>query len=106
MKDVNLFRDIDDSWITTSQLLTLLEKVKAADAQVLYIHSAMAFGMPNLSLGRQGLLGQLYEVVWSLGVPTVCVPAFTFSFCNGESYCVQTSASKMGAFNEYIRRLP
>jgi aminoglycoside 3-N-acetyltransferase len=106
MKDVNLFRDIDDSWITTSQLLTLLEKVKAADASVLYVHSAIAFGMPNLSLGRQGLLERLYEVVCSLGVPTVCVPVFTFSFCNGESYCVQTSASKMGAFNEYIRRLP
>jgi aminoglycoside 3-N-acetyltransferase len=106
MQDVNLFRDIDGSWITTSHILALLEKVKAAEARVLYIHSAITFGAPDLNLSRKELLARLYEVVSALGVPTICVPTFTFSFCNGQDYCVQTSASKMGAFNEYIRRLP
>jgi len=106
MQDVNLFRDTDGSWITTSHLLALLEQVKAADAGILYIHSAITFGTPDPALNRKELLARLHEVVSALGVPTICVPTFTFSFCNGQDYCVQTSASKMGAFNEYIRRLP
>ena len=36
----------------------------------------------------------------------MCVPTFTFSFCNRQHYCVPTSASKMGAFNEFVRRVP
>jgi len=106
MQNVNLFRDTDGSWITTSHLLALLEKVKAAEARILYIHSAITFGAPDPALSRKELLAHLYEVVSALGVPTICVPTFTFSFCNGQDYCVQTSASKMGAFNEYIRRMP
>jgi len=46
------------------------------------------------------------DTLLELGVPTLCVPTFTFSFCNGVSYDVNQSRSKMGVFNEYIRRLP
>lgn len=106
MREVNLFQDSTGSWITTSDLLALLDKVGAADARVLYIHSGISFGKPDLGLRRHDLLAILYDVVTSLGVPAICVPTFTFSFCNGQNYNVQTSASKMGAFNEYIRRLP
>ena len=106
MKDVNLFRSPDGAWITTTQVLSALEKVKAHEARVLYMHTGLTFGPPNLELGRQELLAALYEVIRSLGVPTLLVPTFTFSFCNGENYNVQTSRSKMGALNEYIRKLP
>lgn len=106
MKDINLFRTRDGCWITSSEILEILEKVKAPDAKVLYMHSGLTFGLPNPELGRQALLGQIYEMITSLGVPTLCVPTFTFSFCNGDPYCIQTSRSKMGALNEYIRKLP
>jgi aminoglycoside 3-N-acetyltransferase len=106
MKDISLFQLRDGSCVTKSHLLSLLEKVKAHDAKVLYMHTGLTFGPPNPGLGRQELLGHLYDVVASLAVPTLLVPAFTFSFCNGESYSVQTSRSKMGALNEYIRKLP
>jgi aminoglycoside 3-N-acetyltransferase len=106
MKEINLFQAQDGSWITSSHLLSLLEKVKAPEARVLYMHTGFTFGSPNIQLGRQELLGRLFEVIASLRVPSVCVPTFTFSFCNGEDYSVQASRSKMGALNEYIRKLP
>lgn len=106
MKDSNLFKAPDGSWITSSRIMALLEKVKAAEARVLYMHTGMTFGPPNPELGRQELLAHLYELIAALGVPTLLVPTFTFSFCNGEDYNVQTSRSKMGALNEYIRKLP
>ena len=33
-------------------------------------------------------------------------PTFTFSFCNGKDYDVNSSKTKMGALNEYFRKLP
>ena len=106
MKTLNLFQSGDGSWVTSATLLTILEKIKAPEASVLYIHSGLNFGTPNPDLGRKELLGHLYGLIASLGVPTICFPTFTFSFCNGEDYNVQTSRSRMGALNEYVRGLP
>jgi aminoglycoside 3-N-acetyltransferase len=106
MKNVNLFQSTDGSWITTTQILSILERVKAHEARVLYMHTGLTFGPPNLALNRTELLAALYDVIRELGIPTLLVPTFTFSFCNGQSYNVQTSRSKMGALNEYVRKLP
>ena len=106
MKILNLFRSHDGSWITSAALLTIFEKIKAPEASVLYIHTGLNFGTPNPELGRKELLSHLFDLIESLGVPTICFPTFTFSFCNGEDYNVQTSRSKMGALNEYVRGLP
>ena len=106
MKILNLFKSRDGSWVTSAALLTILERIKAPEASVLYVHSGLNFGTPNPDLGRQELLGHLFGLIESLGVPTICFPTFTFSFCNGEDYNVQTSRSKMGALNEYVRGLP
>ena len=106
MTILNLFQSRDGSWITSATLLKILEKIKAPDASVLYIHSGLNFGTPNPDLGRKELLGHVYNLIASLGVPTICFPTFTFSFCNGEDYNVQTSRSRMGALNEYVRVLP
>jgi len=106
MKDTNLFQQRDGSWITTSHLSQLLEEVKAPDAKVLYMHTGMTFGSPDPKLPRKELLRVLYDVIASLGVPTLCVPTFTFSFCNGVDYSVEGSRTRMGALNEFIRELP
>src|SRR5690242_20383372 len=66
----------------------------------------MSFGKPNPELGKTGLLQAVLETLQALGVPTLCVPTFTFSFCNGVAYDPAQSRSKMGVLNEYIRRLP
>jgi aminoglycoside 3-N-acetyltransferase len=106
MESLNLFQSGDGSWVTSATLLTILENVKAPEASVLYVHSGLNFGTPNPEIGRRELLGHLFGLIASLGIPTICFPTFTFSFCNGEDYNVQTSRSKMGALNEYVRGLP
>ncbi|HZJ62622.1 MAG TPA: AAC(3) family N-acetyltransferase [Kofleriaceae bacterium] len=104
MKDTTLFRGRDE--VTTSGLLRCLESVGAADCRLLYVHSEMSFGKPNPELGKTGLLQAVLDTLLELGVPTLCVPTFTFSFCNGVPYDATQSRSKMGVFNEYVRRLP
>lgn len=104
MKDTTLFRARDE--VTTSELLRCLEAVGAGDCRLLYVHSEMSFGKPNPELGKTGLLQAVLDTLLELGVPTLCVPTFTFSFCNGVAYDPRQSRSKMGVFNEYVRRLP
>ena len=104
MKDQTLFRADHD--VTTSDLLRGLEAVGAAECRVLFVHSEMSFGRPNPALGKTGLLEAVLEALRALGVPTLCVPTFTFSFCNGVGYDPRASRSRMGALNEYIRKLP
>jgi aminoglycoside 3-N-acetyltransferase len=86
--------------------MSALDQVRAADCQVLYMHTGMTFGMPSPDLSRQAILECLHELVLRLQIPSVCLPSFTFSFCNGEDFDVQRSRCRMGAFNEYIRRQP
>lgn len=104
MKDTVLFQGREP--VTNSSLLRCLESVGAADCSVLFVHSEMSFGRPNPELGKTALLQGVLDTLLELGVPTLVVPTFTFSFCNGVSYNVQQSRSKMGVLNEYIRRLP
>jgi len=105
MKDTVLFRAANAP-VTSSDLLRCLESVGAGDCKLLFVHSEMSFGKPNPELGKTGLLQALLETLQELGVPTLCVPTFTFSFCNGVAYDVKQSRSRMGVFNEYIRKLP
>jgi len=106
VKTNNLFRRGDGQWVTLADLIQTMRTVGAHDCQVLYMHTGLSFGQPNPELSRSELLDTIYQAVRSLGVRTVCVPTFTFSFCNGEDYDVDRSKSRMGALNEYIRRRP
>lgn len=103
MQDKPLFLATDNRLITSSDLLRALLAVKAQECALLYLHSALVFGQPHPALNRTSLLEALLEVLLELGVPTLCVPTYTFSFCNGLPYDVQHSRSKMGVLNEYIR---
>ncbi|MDD5309574.1 MAG: AAC(3) family N-acetyltransferase [Deltaproteobacteria bacterium] len=100
-----LFKTRDGKWVTDLDVAAALHAVGAAEAKVLYMHTELSFGTPNPGLGRSELLAHLFEIVMGLKVPTLCVPTFTFSFCNGEDYDVKRSRSRMGVFNEYIRQL-
>jgi aminoglycoside 3-N-acetyltransferase len=104
MSTINLF-DSPAGTVTSQGLREALVSVGADQCSVLYVHSAMTFGTPASGLSRRDLLDRLVDVVRSLGVATVCMPTFTFSFCNGEPFDRQRSRSFMGALNEHFRLL-
>ena len=90
-------------WHTRSDLLNALIAVGANDCDILYVHSGFSFGIPNPDLPRSEVVNEFYEALIELDVKTICMPTFTFSFCNGENYHVSNSKSNMGALNEYFR---
>jgi aminoglycoside 3-N-acetyltransferase len=89
--------------IGSNDLLALLQQLKADECDVLYIHSGMHFGLPNIKLGRTALLEALADILYKLNVPTIIMPSYTFSFCNAEVFDREKTASSMGALNEYLR---
>jgi aminoglycoside 3-N-acetyltransferase len=106
MSDPVLFRPLHGDVITSSSLRRDLLMVGAAECDVLFIHSGLNLGAPNPALGRSGLLAEIWRVFQSLGVPTLCVPTFTFSFPNRQNYDVEKSPTRMGVLNDFVRRLP
>lgn len=106
MTSLPLFQAQGGTPVAASDFTAALERVGAADCDLLFIHSGLKFGLPNPALSRAMLLGSLYEALKSLQVPTLCVPTFTFSFCNGQNFDVAASRSRMGALNEFIRQRP
>jgi len=105
VKEITLFKSKTGP-ITNYDFLRALETVLGDPPSVLYMHTALTFGLPNPQLGRQAMLELMFEVFSSLRIATLCVPTFTFSFCNNEPFDVATTTSCMGALNEYIRKLP
>ena len=101
-----LFKAADGSLVTQESLREALIKAGADKADILYVHSDMTFGVPNAALGRKGIMAGLLEGIESLGVGTIVFPTVTFSFPNGKDYDVNRSKTKMGALNEYARRIP
>ncbi len=91
-------------WVTNKSMLETLLSIGADKCDILYIHTALSFGQPNPQLKKSAMLGELLNVIKALGVKTVCMPTFTFSFCNGLDYNHATSASRMGVLNEFFRK--
>jgi aminoglycoside 3-N-acetyltransferase len=104
MKEINLFKSADGRWLTNAEILRLLEKIGAPDCKILYAHTELSFGLPNPEFGKNDLLQFLFEILSELNIPSLCLPTYTFSFCNKEDYDVQNSRTKMGILNEYIRK--
>jgi aminoglycoside 3-N-acetyltransferase len=106
VKDIRLFQCRETGFVSDKDILECLYDVNASEAKYLYIHSSLSFGIPNPDLDKNEVLEALWNLIRELKVPTICVPTFTFSFCNGRDYDVAKSRSRMGVLNEYIRRLP
>ncbi len=92
-----------DQFFSISDFQHALRQLQAQDCDVLYIHTGMQFGLPNLQLGRAGVLEAITQVLYGLGVSTIIMPSYTFSFCGGQEFDREKSASSMGALNEYVR---
>jgi aminoglycoside 3-N-acetyltransferase len=89
--------------IDVDSFKSTLQGLEADKCDVLYIHSSMQFGLPNLQLGHSGILEALANVLYGLNVPTLIMPSYTFSFCNNQIFDRENSASSMGALNEFMR---
>jgi aminoglycoside 3-N-acetyltransferase len=92
-----------DQLFSASYLQAILKNLGADECDVLYIHTGMQFGLPNLQLGRSGVLEAVAQVLYGVGVSTLIMPSYTFSFCSGQEFNREKSASSMGALNEYVR---
>ena len=101
MKDY-LFK-FDAGLISSETLSRVLRELRADECDVLYIHTGMQFGQPNLQLGRSGILEAMADILYGLEVPTLIMPSYTFSFCNGQVFDRAKTVSPMGALNEYMR---
>ncbi len=106
MKSTNLFYTDSNTWVTNQDLLKSFKQLETDNCKVLYIHTGLNFGTPNPLLKKNEILQIILDTILELHIPTICVPTFTFSFCNGEDFNLMYSKSKMGALNEYIRKLP
>ena len=106
MKHIDLFKDKKNNWVSNGDILNILEKTGAHDCEILYMHTGLSFGIPNPALPKSELLQALYDTISELKVPTLVVPAYTLSFCNGLDYDITNSKSKMGVLNEFIRKKP
>lgn len=104
MNVVNLFLAKDGNWVTNKSMIETLLTLGADKCDTLYIHTSLAFGQPNPQLKKSVMLNELLNVIKALGVKTICMPTFTFSFCNGLDYNPATSASRMGVLNEFFRK--
>lgn len=101
---IHLFKTATGYPSSTQNLTSGLRNIGAHDCDVLFLHSGMNFGLPNVP--RKELLSSFWEAINNLGIKTLCVPVFTFSFPNNEIYDIQNTPSRMGVFGEYVRKLP
>lgn len=100
------FQTLNKTLVTKDDFVKSLDELNVYDTDYLYIHSSMSFGLPNPNLGRSKILNELLNIFIDFKIKNICFPTFTFSFCNGQSFHVQESKSKMGALNEYARMFP
>lgn len=105
-EDLKLFKFNVNNWVTVGNFRQALSKIKAADCKVLFLHTELSFGAVNPALKRKDLCQILFDVIMELNVETVVFPTFTFSYGNKENFDVNTSKTKMGMLNEYVRKLP
>ena len=101
MQEKILFKDKLGTLINNKQIVDMLYSIGANKCDVLYVHTALNFGLPVLK--KKELLEELYQIFINLSVSTLIFPTYTFSFPNNQDYDVQNSKTSMGLFNEYFR---
>ncbi|MFM8319507.1 MAG: AAC(3) family N-acetyltransferase [Chloroflexota bacterium] len=90
--------------VTRAQLEAALGEIGITAGSGLLVHSAVQY------LGRPvGGLGMYMDALQAVLGPggTLAAPAFNFAFAHGQAYDpLETPSHDMGAFSEYVRRLP
>jgi aminoglycoside N3'-acetyltransferase len=90
--------------VTKDQVVACLTSLGVCPGDGLLVHSAVQYlGLPRGGVGMY--LEAIQDVIGPEG--TLVVPAFNFGFARGERYDPgETPSQGMGAFSEYVRRLP
>lgn len=88
--------------ITKRDFIDALQALEASSFDTLFIHSDLAFGAPLLRRGE--LLGEVLDVLKSLGARNLIFPTFSFSFCNHEAFSVKDTRGVCGALSEFARK--
>lgn len=92
-----------------AQVVDSLLEVGLRSGDIVFSHSNIGFfGIPRAGHSPQAMFDTIYgafkEVLGRKG--TLVVPTFTYSFCNGEVYDPEHTASTCGMFTEMVRKLP
>jgi aminoglycoside 3-N-acetyltransferase len=103
MKKIFLFKYKSKS-ISNFDILNKLQKLKLPESDLVYVHSDVNFGYPNLNLKRSEILDSLLEIFINLNIKTLIFPTYTFSFCRNEEFHYHQSETNMGVLNEHIRK--
>ncbi len=108
MKEKNsfLFESKDGNKVLEEDFYKAFLEVGANDCDLLFVHTKLSFGKLNRELKRKDICEALFNVLKSLRVKTLVFPTFTFSYGNREDFDVLNTPTKMGALNEYVRKLP
>ena len=91
---------------TNVDLLNSLRSIKADECDILYIHTSLNFGAPNTNVKKNELLQCIVDTILELKVATIIFPTYTFSFCNGEDFDINSSKTSMGLLNDYVTKMP
>jgi aminoglycoside 3-N-acetyltransferase len=93
----------DGSPVFGDDISGALNRLGVDRCDVLYVHTGMQYGIPNVGLGRSAILESLAKIIYGLNVQTIIMPSYTFSFCAGEDFDRHKSPTSMGTLNEYLR---
>ena len=90
-----------------SSFVEALKTVGISRRQAVFVHSNLGYlGIPEGGMHQKGVvslaLDSIFEVIGAEG--TLCLPAFTYSFCKKEIFDPKrTLSSGMGLFTDYVQ---
>lgn len=89
--------------VNFDELVSNFKKLGVVKGDVLLVHSSYkSFG--GVEGGPQTVINALKSILTEDG--TLIVPTFNYDFCQGKSYDVKTTPSKMGIITEIVRADP
>ena len=53
MSNIPVFKDINNNWYTEADIIEGLKSIEADKCDILFVHTEVAFGMPNVDLKRK-----------------------------------------------------
>ncbi len=91
------------------QIKQALIKAGVKQGDTLFLHANLGFfglleGADSTTAYASCFFDCFKELIGPKG--NICVPTFTYSFCKGEPFDKDSTASQMGIFSEYVRQYP
>lgn len=94
---------------TKEDIVSTLKSLGLGVGDAVFLHTNLGFfGRLKDAKSADDLCSAFYEAIISvIGTEgTIVVPSFTYSYCHGELYDPENTASSMGLFAEWIRKHP